>query len=285
MKVNSLKRNQSDFPLPLCDIPSPPAQIFYAGSPPASWLDKPRVAIVGSRKVSSYGRDATEKIAGELAQAGVVVISGLAYGVDSIAHRAALSAGGLTVAVLPTDIEHIYPAAHHNLAKQIIEQGGSLISEYPSGSVAYKQNFIARNRLVSGLTDVLLITEAAINSGSLHTANFALEQGKTVMAVPGNIFSPNSQGTNNLIKSGALPALSAEDVFFALGIETPKQTRSFHGSPSEKKVLETIRSGLANQEEISLELNLSPQELNRLLTGLEINGYIKPTGSGFWSAV
>src|SRR5207244_4380589 len=135
-------------------------------------------------------------------------------GVDAVAHQAALDAGGLTIAVLPSPLEEIYPVSHRRLAMQILEKGGALISEFPEGTPAFRGNFIARNRLVSGLSDALLITEAAEKSGSLHTARFALEQGREVLAVPGNITSITSAGTNNLLKAGAAPVTSYEDVMY-----------------------------------------------------------------------
>jgi DNA processing protein len=204
MKVNTLTLNAPDFPDILKHISPVPKNLFWSGQSIGSWIERPKVAIVGSRRISPYGRAVTEKLAGELARAGVVIISGLAYGVDITAHNAALAARGITVAVLPSSLEEIYPPAHRNIARQISEKG-TLISEYPVGAISFRSNFIARNRLVSGLADVLIITEAALKSGSLHTARFALEQGKTVMAVPGNITSPTSEGCNNLIKSGAAP--------------------------------------------------------------------------------
>lgn len=286
MKVNNLKHDDLDFPAILRQIPSPPKELFWMGEHPSEFLDKPRVAIVGSRKVSAYGRAVTERLAGELARLGVVIVSGLALGVDSIAHQATLNAGGLTIAVLPTSLDAIYPASHLNLARQIAASGGCLISEYPPGAEAFPSNFIARNRLVSGLADVLLITEAAKNSGTMHTAGFALEQGRTVMTVPGNIFVPGSEGCNNLIKTGAAPATSLEDVLFALGLDlsAPKQTKIFRGNDNEQKIFDLIRRGIADQEELAEAARLDGPALSAALTMLEINGYIRAE-SGRWALV
>src|SRR3989344_8759566 len=263
MKVNNLKHDAADFPDILRRIPLPPKELFWLGAHPCSLLSQPRVAIVGSRKVSAYGRAVTERLAGELARLSVVIVSGLALGVDSIAHQATLDSGGLTIAVLPTSLDQIYPASHLNLARQIVAGGGCLISEYPPGTEAYPSNFIARNRLVSGLADVLLITEAAKNSGTMYTAGFALEQGKTVMAVPGNIFVPGSEGCNNLIKAGAAPATSLEDVLFALGLDpgAPKQTKIFRGAGNEQKIFDLIRRGIADQEELAAAARLDGPSL------------------------
>lgn len=286
MKVNSLKHDDPDFPDILRQIPSPPKELFWTGRHPSEFLDKSRVAIVGSRKVSGYGQGVTEQLTSELARAGVVIVSGLALGVDSIAHQSTLDAGGLTIAVLPTSLDQIYPASHLNLARQIVDSGGCLISEYPSGTQPNKSNFIARNRLVSGLADVLLITEAAKNSGTMHTAGFALEQGRTVMAVPGNINSPSSEGCNNLIKSGAVPVTNTADILFALGIvpSAAKQTKIFRGTNNEQLLFDLIGRGTTDPEELASVTKLEGPDLNTALTMLEINGYIRAEG-GNWTLV
>lgn len=284
MHVNSLKLNDPDYPVPLSHIHSPPGQLFWGGNAPKEFMSLPRVAIVGSRKASFYGKQVTERLAGDLARVGVVIISGLALGVDATAHRAALAVGGYTVAVLPTPLQKIYPASHHNLANQIISSGGTLISEYPPGTEIYKENFIARNRIVSGLADVLVITEAAKNSGSLHTARFALEQGKTVMAVPGNINAAGSEGCNNLIKSGASVVTDVKDIFLALNLK-PKTTiahRVFKGTAEQQLLYELIGGGVSAQEDLAARSGMDGQTLNSALSMLEINGYIKADG-GHWS--
>jgi DNA processing protein len=281
--VNIHKLNNSEIPDCLHNLERPPKQLFYSGIAMDNWLGLPKVGIVGSRKMSAYGAYAAELFASALARAGVVIISGLAYGVDAAAHKAALAAGGRTVAVLPTAIGSIYPTSHLNLSRQILQSGG-LISEYAPDDPIYKTNFTDRNRLIAGLSDALLIPEAAVNSGSLHTARFALEQGKTVMAVPGNINSPYSEGCNNLIKSGALPVTTAEDVFAAIGLNIPSRSaRKFIGGKQEQKVYELIAAGITDQEEIALAAKLDAPTMAGVLTGLEINGYVRPLGAGQWS--
>ncbi len=194
-------------------------------------------------------------------------------------------AEGCTVAVLPTPLDQIYPASHQNLASQIIKQGGALVSEYPPGAVAYKENFIARNRIVSGLADGLLITEAAANSGTLHTVRFALEQAKTVMAVPGNITSPASEGCNNLIKSGALAVTSVNDICFAMGwsMESQAAPTNFAEDSKEAVILDLLGQGIADQEDLALKAELDAATLGSVLTMLEINGHIRPLGAGKWT--
>jgi DNA processing protein len=283
-KVNSLKLNDPSYPEVLKHISSPPKELFWTGENPDNWLDLPSVAIVGSRKISPYGKTVTTKLATELAQMGIVIISGLAFGVDACAHEAVVNAGGLAVAVLPTPIDNVQPVSNQQLARKILVTGGTLISEYDSGAFVSKVNFIARNRIVSGLCDGLLITEAAVNSGSLHTARFALEQGKTVMTVPGNINSPTSEGCNNLIKSGAIPVTCTEDVFFALNLSSKKQkeSRVFRGSPEEEQILELIKEGIKVQEELALAANIDGAAIGSVLTMLEINGHIRSLGAGNW---
>ena len=182
-----------------------PKALYFAGINPNELLSNPVVAIVGSRKMSPYGRAVTEMLTNDLVRAGVVVISGLALGVDSAAHRAVLASGGITIAVLAGGLDVIYPNSHAALAESIVQTGGTLLSEYPAGMPALKHTFIGRNRIIAALSDAVLIPEAAINSGSLHTAAFALDMGIPVLAVPGPITSQLSAGTNQLIKTGAVP--------------------------------------------------------------------------------
>jgi DNA processing protein len=272
-------------PNKLRNIPDPPSQLFVKGCSVKVLLDRPCVTIVGSRKVSAYGKAVTSALAGDLARAGVLIISGLALGVDSIAHTAALDAGGLTLAVLPSPLQQIYPASHQHLAERIIKQGGALVSEYPAGAPVYRLNFVERNRIASGLCDALLITEAAAKSGTLHTANFALEQGKAVLAVPGNITSPNSVGTNNLIKTGATPVTSADDVLQALGLETGKtRKRPPTGeTPHEQLLIDLLASGVSDGAGLLHTSQLSVTHFNQALTMLEIRGIVRALGANRWA--
>jgi len=283
--VNTLKLNGKGYPNNLINIQNPPKELFYIGSGPEYWIKKPKVAIVGSRKMSAYGKAVTKQITNELCNYGVVIISGLAYGVDITAHQSAIDNGNITVAVLPTSLDQIYPAAHLNSAKSIVDMGGTLLTEYPPRTINYKINFIARNRIVSGLADVLLITEAAFNSGSLHTARFALEQGKTVMAIPGNINSPGSEGCNNLIKSGAILTTSVDDILFELKInpKTRKTPNYNRGSKSEQEILKFISEGISSQEELALASNLDGPSVISAITSLEIAGAIRSQGGGNWT--
>ncbi|HSX16178.1 MAG TPA: DNA-processing protein DprA [Candidatus Saccharimonadales bacterium] len=284
MEVKKLTLQDDAYPLPLRDIPSPPKEIFYLGADPSEWLGRPRVAVVGSRSVTPYGKLATTRLSGELAQHGVVIISGLALGVDGIAHAACLDAGGLTVAVLACGLDTVYPASHAQLAKRILEQGGTIISEYETGMPGFKSNFIARNRIVAGLSDALLITEATERSGTLHTARFALEQGRDVLAVPGNIFSPTSGGTNNLIKTGATPVTSVEDILYVLKADhLPAEPVRRRGSNAEEQaVLDLLYGGVSDGHTLLVQSELPAIQFNQVLTMLEISGKIRPLGANHW---
>lgn len=250
--------------------------LFYLGDSFLELLDTPCVAIVGSRKVSPYGRAVTIKLATELARAGVVIISGLALGVDSIAHQATLEAGGKTIAVLPCGLDTIYPASHRNLAKRILQSGGALASEYDIGGGSPKKyQFIARNRIIAALSQAVLITEAATKSGSLHTAHFALELGIDVVAVPGNITSPTSAGANNLLKIGAHPVTEVADILDLLGIRTVARSSQYQPvNETERIILACIKNDQASTSEILLHSGLTPSEVTSALTMLEINSVI-----------
>ncbi len=284
MKVTQFKLNDKEYPEILRDIPSPPKQLYVLGDLEAL-LAKPRLSVVGSRRVTPYGRAITSDLVQTVARQGIVIVSGLAFGVDSIAHQAALDAGGGTIAVLPCGIEKVYPSSHAQLARDILAKGGALVSEYPGDTLPGQYNFIERNRIVSGLGDGTLITEAAVKSGTLHTANFALEQGRTVMAVPGNITSPLSQGTNNLVKSGATMVTDASDILFALGFDPAKhkQQELFGSTKEETLLLTLLQGGISDSSILLVESGLSPVAFNQTLTMLEINAQIRPLGAGHWA--
>lgn len=262
----------------------PVVKSFFVSS--NNWQDlllRPRVAIVGSRKLSPYGRAVTQKIASELAEQGIVIVSGLAYGADICAHQAALSAGGQTIAVLPGSLQNIYPGRHEHVARKMVEQGGALISEYAEGERVFASHFIARNRIVAALANVVLVTEAALKSGTLHTARFALEQGIDVMAVPGNVTSPTSEGTNNLIKSGAGIATCTNDVFQTLGL-TPiiKKAVPKSDDPHQQLLINILADGPCNGETLQQKSNLAAQPYSQALTMLEICGSVTPLGGDVW---
>lgn len=285
MNINKLTFGSAGFPESLKDIPGPPKTLYHAGANLVELSKWPCLAIVGSRDISIYGRQVTTELASRLAEQGLVIISGLALGVDALAHQATLAAGGLTIAVLPTPLDAIGPASNRQLAHQILEQGGALISEYEPGSVPFKQNFVARNRLMAGLAQAVLITEAAAKSGSLHTAQFALEQGKDVLAVPGDINRLGSVGTNSLIRSGATPVTSYCDVLQAMGLE-PRPvaiTRPKGSTRHEQSVIDLLSQGVYEGEALLKRSRLSISEFRRALTMLEISGIVYPLGGDRWA--
>ena len=265
------------------EIASVPKEIYYLGEPLVDYL--PAVAIVGNRKITPYGKEVTYRLAYDLAKQGVTIVSGLALGVDGVAHKGALDAGGRTVAVLANGLDEITPSTHRNLAIEILKKQGTIVSEYPAGTPAFKQNFIARNRIISALSDMTIITESAESGGSLATANFALEQGKLVGAVPGNITSPQSTGTNNLIKTGAIPITSAQDVLEALGMQTAEKFRDeiFGDTKEEQVIIDIIKDGTTELDHIQIKSKLDPSVFNRSITMLEISGKIRALGANHWT--
>lgn len=280
--IYTIQSKDADFPEILRHIVPSVQQLSVIGDL-SHLMSKPRLAVVGSRKVTPYGRAVTEALVRELVQAGVVIVSGLAIGVDAIAHQTALEAGGLTMAILAGGLDRLHPASHYRLAHDIM-RGGALVSEYAVGIPSYKHHFIARNRLVSALSDAVLITEAAEKSGTLHTARFALEQGKDVLAVPGNITSPTSAGTNNLLKSGATPVTGAADVLHVLGVQPPPVRLLPKGdTPEEQIIIDLIASGEQDGSTLLVRSQLDVVHFNQTLTLLEITGKIRSLGGNQWN--
>ncbi len=265
-------------------IPDPPKKLFIRGKLPAKRVKT--VAIVGTRKPSAYGHEIATKIASECAKNGIVVVSGLALGIDSIAHRAAIDSGGKTIAVLANGVDKIYPRSHEDLGQKILQTNGVILSEYPNNTPARPWQFLARNRIVSGLADAVVIIEAASRSGTLSTANHALDQGKEIFAVPGNITSPLSAGCNQLIKNGANPLTSVEDLLdFLIPDRFEKQTQLFKGDTREENVvLEFLsKNGTTSSDTIIKQTKLSASEFNQAITMLELKGLVLNNGGEKWS--
>lgn len=261
-----------------------PKQLYYCGVDPNDLLALPSIAIVGSRKMSPYGRAVTEKLALELAQAGVLIISGLALGVDSAAHRMAVQVGAPTMAVMGGGLENVYPPSHAGLAEDILRGRGTLLSEYEGGMPSLPHQFIARNRIVAALADAVLVTEAAAGSGSLHTANFALDLGKPVLAVPGPITSKLSAGCNQLLKTGALLVTDVQDILEALHVQNKPTQLSFAGKTEEETaILQAIAAGATEGKDLLSASKLDAATFSHTLTMLEINGRIKALGGDMWA--
>jgi DNA processing protein len=275
----AITRHDSRYPSQLAEIYDPPPVLYVRGQ-----LDEPgapAVAIVGTRGASSYGKMAAERLATDLAVAGVTIVSGLALGVDTAAHRAALDAGGRTIAVLASGLDRIYPSQNLQLAGQVAEQG-ALVTEFPLGIKPDAMNFPRRNRIISGLTWGTLVVEAGERSGALITAAFASEQGREVLAVPGSIFSPKSKGTNALIRDGATPVASAEDVLNEL--QPGRAVRQL--TVADIVPLDDIEQGLVDTlgteplhiDEIVRQVSLPISLVSSALAMLELKGAIRQVG-------
>jgi DNA processing protein len=259
---------------------------FYGKLPPFTTKRPKSIAIVGARKPTKYGEEIAYKLAHDLAGQGIIIISGLAYGIDSIAHRAALAAGGLTLAILGTPIDKIYPPCHISLSQTILKSGGAIISEYPpAADLNYKRSFLERNRLISALSDAVIVVEAATRSGSLSTAAHALAQGREVLAVPGPITSPLSAGTNKLIRQGAHPITETSDILTAIypDYHPPTPTVIFGDTEIENHIIECIKSGIRDGDQILKNLKISTPDFHQTLTLMEIKGLIRSLGANLWT--
>lgn len=284
MEIFQINLSDYNYLRDLPHIPDPPKKLFIRGKLPAKRVKT--VAIVGTRKPSAYGREIATKIASECAKNGIVVVSGLALGIDSIAHRAAIDSGGKTIAILANGVDKIYPRSHEDLGQKILQTNGAILSEYPNNTPARPWQFLARNRIVSGLADAVVIIEAASRSGTLSTANHALDQGKEIFAVPGNITSPLSAGCNQLIKNGANPLTSVEDLLdFLIPDRFEKQTQLFKGDTREENViLEFLsKNGTTSSDAIIKQTKLSASEFNQAITMLELKGLALNNGGEKWS--
>jgi DNA processing protein len=272
-------RSEPGFPPLLAAIHDPPPGLFVRGVGPSELLTRTAVAVVGARSCSPYGSQVARACARELAAAGLVVISGLARGIDGEAHRGALEAGGITIAVLGCGVDRDYPASHRELAGRICERG-LVVSEYAPGVEPAPWRFPARNRIVAGLARAAVVVEARERSGALITADFALEQGREVFAVPGEITSTLSAGTNALLGLGAAPYTSPQDVLDALGIEALKPAAPELGADAER-VLARLREFAGGADELQRSTGLGAAALAAALTELELAGVAAQDGGVF----
>jgi len=276
-----LARADPAYPGLLAAIHDPPPQLWVRGDVELDLLSRPAVAVVGARACSAYGRAAARSLARDLAVAGVVVVSGMARGVDGEAHRGALAAGGPTVAVLGCGIDRDYPAAHAELARRISETG-LVVSEYEPGVEPAPWRFPARNRIIAGLSRAVVVVEARERSGALITVDFALEQGRDVLVVPGEITSALSAGSNALLRHGAAPALSVDDVLEAIGVVAERPVRA-EPEGDAARVLEVLRDAPATVDEIARAVALPAADVAALLTALELDGLVE-AGDGAYRA-
>jgi DNA processing protein len=268
--IRWLGLSDPDFPPLLEAIHDPPPGLFVRGAAGSEVLLRPTVAVVGARACSPYGAQVARLLGRELAAAGLVVVSGLARGVDGEAHRGALEAGGTTVAVLGCGIDRDYPAAHAELGARIRESGLA-VSEYAPGLEPAPWRFPARNRIIAGLSAVTIVVEARERSGALITADLALEEGREVFAVPGEITSALSSGTNDLLRLGAAPLLSSADVLELFGL-TARPPEHVDLTPTADAVLTRLRDGPTSADELVRATGLEPGALASALTELELAG-------------
>ncbi len=278
MKIQKLPKEK--FPKALLEIPQPPKDLWIIGELPKE-KNLIYLAVVGSRKFTTYGREACEKIIAGLKGYPIVIVSGFAMGIDTIAHKKAMQVGLKTIVFPGSGLseEVIYPRVNTGLVKEIVEKGGCLISEFPPDLVSQYWCFPMRNRLMAGISKAVLIIEAEERSGTLITARLTTEYNRDLLVVPGSIFSTNSKGTNRLLRQGATPITTPEDVLEALGFELPKdeekQQKLFADlSPDEKKVVDILREPIS-RDALGRVLKIPTPNLNAILTVMEIKGLIK----------
>jgi len=277
--ITLLTWDDPQYPRLLRAVDSAPPVLFVQGelTPADEWA----LAVVGTRYATGYGREVTRRLVMPLAKMGVTIVSGLALGIDGEAHRAALDAGGRTIAVLACGLDQIYPPEHRRLAQEIVEHG-ALLSEYPLGTLPERRNFPPRNRLISGLARATLVVEAGSQSGALITARFAAEQGRDVFAVPGSILSPRQSGTNWLIQEGAIPVVSHEDIVRCLQLEMlpakQEAQRVLDISPAESALLACLGEEPMHIDELGRRSGLTIDVVSSTLTIMELKGLVRQMG-------
>lgn len=277
------------------DDPRYPRRLAEADGPPVLYVrgtltgdDLWSVAIVGTRRATAYGRQTAEELAGGLAGRGVTIVSGLARGIDAVAHQAALRAGGRTLAVLGSSVDEIYPPEHKRLAEEIADCG-AVISDYPPGTAPEAANFPPRNRIISGLSQAVIVIEAGEKSGSLITANFALQQGRPLFAVPGNIYAVQNKGSNRLLKSGARPLLGLQDALDELKLERIDQQRqarrSLPANAAEAQLYALLGAEPRHVDDLRNQAGLPIEQISATLTLMELKGLVRQVGGMNYVAV
>ncbi len=284
-KISFICVSEKEYPQRLKKIKNPPIVLFVKGKIDFNSSEAKFLAIVGTRRITSYGRSVTELFSSGLAQSGLIIVSGLAIGVDAQAHVSCLESGGKTIAVLGNGVDVCYPRENQKIYDRILENNGVIISEYPPGEPPNPGNFPSRNRIVAGLSDGVLVTEGASDSGSLITANFGLEFGRKVFAVPGPITSSLSAAPLRLIEKGAKLVITPDDVIKELGLkinDLRKDEKRFAGlSSEEKKIVEILENESLHFDEIVRRLKIDPSNLGTILSMMEMKGIIKNSGGNY----
>lgn len=277
--IRVLTWEDENYPRRLREIDTPPPVLYLRGdlTPEDDWA----VAIVGTRRVTPYGRQVAEEVSSALARNGITIVSGLARGVDAIAHKAALASGGRSLAVLGSGIDIIYPPEHRSLAEKLQERG-AILSDYPPGTPPDGVNFPPRNRIISGLSLAVVVIEAGEKSGALITARFAADQGRDVFAVPGGIHAPQSAGCNQLIMDGARPLLSPQDVLDELDLSMAQEQHSARAvlpaDPDEARLLSLVGQQPIHVDEIRAQINLPVEQVTATLALMELKGLVRQVG-------
>jgi len=284
--IQVLTWEDEGYPRRLIEIDQPPPVLYVRGEirPEDDWS----VAIVGTRRVTPYGWKVADELAAYLAQRGITMVSGLARGVDRIAHESALKAGGRSIAVLGSGVDRIYPPEHLNLAERMMTQG-AVISDYAPGTQPESINFPPRNRIISGLTRATIVIEAGEGSGALITATFAAEQGREVFAVPGSIYATQSLGTNRLIRDGAHPLIKFDEILDVLQLEKVQEYQSARiqlpADPAEARMMQLLADDTQHVDEICAQSGLSIEQVSATLTIMELKGMVRQTGGMNFSLV
>lgn len=278
--ITVLTRIDPAYPALLAEIPAPPPVLYVLGSLVPT--DATAVSIVGTRRMTPYGREVTDRLAGDLAGAGVTIVSGLARGVDGVAHEAALRAGGRTIAVLGSGVMNIYPPEHRKLAARIVEQG-AIISDYAPDQQPDGPNFPARNRIISGLSLGVVVVEAPEKSGALITVDFAADQGRDVFVVPGSVLSAKSDGCNRLLRDGARPIRGAEDVLEDLNLARRQEQVAVQQAlpldDDERRLLAVLTAEPQHIDDLAAAANLPIAQAGALLLTLELKGNVRNVGA------
>ncbi|MCH7640878.1 DNA-protecting protein DprA [Patescibacteria group bacterium] len=284
LKIDFITINDKKYPENLVDLAHAPPVLYIKGS--VSPNDSNAVSIVGTRKMTSYGREVTEQFASQLASLGITIVSGMARGIDTTAHKAALSAGGRTIAVLACGLDQVYPVENTQLARKIIDGHGAILSEYPLEYPALRNNFPSRNRIISGLSKAVLVVEGAQKSGTLLTASAAAEQGRQVFSVPGQITSPMSAAPHFLIKSGAKIAFSPEDILNELDLQLKVDKEAVQKvlptSKEEGILAEILEVEPLHLDQIAAISGLQVADISARLTIMELKGLVKRLGGGVY---
>lgn len=280
-KIEIITIKDSNYPKLLKEIHAPPPLLYIRGN-----IDiNPCIGVVGTRKFSPYGKELVETIVKDLAISKITIISGLALGIDALAHQETLKNSGKTYAILGSGVNKnsVYPSNNRRIAEEIINKGGAIISEYPYNTPPLKHHFPARNRIIAGLSLATLVIEAPKESGALITANFALEQNRDVFAIPGNIFSKNCEGTNNLIKMGASPITSANDILEELNlkqiIKSNDNKKIIPETKEEEKIISSLSQDPIHINKIAKKTNLDIKIVSSTLTMMEIKNMVKNMGN------